>query len=257
MIFYLSCTGNTLWAAEELCRQMGEELVDMADSASYGRKWSFRSGERLGFCFPVHGWRPPKVVRRFVRQLRVEAEKDVFCYAVCTAGDTVGEAVDILKKDLLAVGLVLHSAYSLLMPNTYVGLPFMNVDSVETQNRKLRQASNDILRIERDIIDRRRGVFCITRGHWPRINSRFLGALFLKYLVTDTPFHVDRKRCMGCGKCVRVCPVNNLRLDDNRHPAWQHSEQCLACFACYHHCPLRAIQYGQRTHGKGQYFFRK
>lgn len=256
MIFYISCTGNTLWTAEELGRNIGEELVDMADDAFSDKTWRLRRGERIGFCFPVHGWRPPKVVRDFIRRLRVDAPDEAFCYAVCTAGDTVGEAVNILRRDLSSIGLTLHSAYSLLMPNTYVGLPFMDVDPIGVQERKLRQAKADMRRCVGDITARRAGTFSIARGRWPRVNSRFLGALFLRFMVTDKPFHVDREMCVGCGECAKACPTGDIQSSANGRPAWLHSGRCLSCFACYHHCPLKAIRYGGRTRNKGQYFFR-
>lgn len=256
MIFYFSCTGNTLWAAEMLSRTTGEKLVNMADQAAAETEWSLIDGERIGFCFPVHGWRPPKTVRQFVKRMKVKTEKETFCYSVCTAGDTVGEAIDIMKSDLAARGLTLESAYSLLMPNTYVGLPFMNVDPDSVAERKIKQAAADIEHIAQAIIERRSGVFNVTRGRWPRINSRFLGALFIKYLVTDTPFHVDESHCNKCGKCAAVCPTGNITAGCGASPQWHRDGSCLACFACYHHCPRHCINYGSRTKHKGQYFFK-
>lgn len=255
MIFYLSCTGNTLWAANELNSNTGGELVNMAEHANTRPCWYFKPGERIGFCFPVHGWRPPRLVRDFIRKLKVVMPPGTYCYAVCTAGDTTGEAIDILKQDLAEVGIPLHSAFSLQMPNTYVGLPFMDVDPIEVQQRKKQRAAEDLKRYINYIMEKREGVFEVKRGRWPRINSRILGALFLKYLVTDKPFRIDESMCLNCGRCVSACPVGDLRYSHNTPPRWRNNGTCMTCFACYHHCPYHGISYGLRTKRKGQYFF--
>lgn len=255
MIFYLSCTGNTLWAARELARQTGEQLVSMADPANVALSSQLRRGERLGFCFPVHGWRPPVAVRTFVRNIKCALPEDTFCYAVCTAGDTVGEAMNLLKHDLSNVGITLDSAFSLLMPNTYVGLLFMDVDPPALQRSKKEHAAEALSCYSEFIVNKKKGVFEISKGRWPRINSRLLGALFFKYLVTDNPFHVDKIRCISCGRCAAVCPVGDISFIRGAFPEWRHNGNCLTCFACYHHCPRHCIAFGRRTKGKGQYFF--
>lgn len=257
MIFYLSCTGNTLWAAQELHKQTGGELINMADNANLRPRWYFNPGERIGFCFPVHGWRPPKLVRDFIKEMRVEMPPGTFCYAVCTAGDTTGEAIDILRKDLAAVGIPLHSAYSLIMPNTYVGLPFMNVDPVEVQQRKKQKAAEDLRLYANEIMDKREGIFNVARGRWPRINSRLLGAWFAHHVGNDKPFKINEDVCIRCGNCAAACPVGDIQFVHNEIPKWTDNGRCLSCFACYHHCPLHGISYGRRTKGKGQYFFEK
>jgi len=255
MIFYLSCTGNTLHVAQELHRKTGGELINMADKANLRPKWYFNQGERIGFCFPVHGWRPPKLVRNFIRKMKVEMPPGTFCYAVCTAGDTVGEAIDILKQDLAAVGIPLHSAFSLLMPNTYVGLPFMDVDSPDVQKRKKERAEADLRQYAEHIMSKREGVFMLTRGRWPRINSRLLGGWFARHVGNDKPFHVNEVLCLSCGQCAAACPVGNIKYSHGAAPKWRHNGSCLSCFACYHHCPLHGVMYGHRTKHKGQYFF--
>lgn len=174
---------------------------------------------------------------------------------MCTAGDNVGEAVSILEKRLQTMGIKIDSAISLIMPESYVGLPFMDVDTPAKEQCKKMEADNKLTRFIADIIECRSGVRDITIGHWPRINSRLIGSVFVKKLVTDRPFHVVADRCLHCGKCASVCPVANIHFEKGGEPSWLHNGKCLSCFACYHHCPTHAIEYGGRTKKKGQYYF--
>ncbi len=58
--------------------------------------------------------------------------------------------------------------------------------------------------------------------------------------------------CTSCGTCAKVCPVQNISLENGR-PVWQH--RCELCCACLHFCPVEAIQLGmmQGTKGRGRY----
>ena len=50
--------------------------------------------------------------------------------------------------------------------------------------------------------------------------------------------------CVGCGQCVKNCPLNNITLKD-RKPVW--GKQCTHCMACICYCPTEAIEYGKRV----------
>ncbi|MBP8686432.1 MAG: ferredoxin family protein, partial [Prevotella sp.] len=106
------------------------------------------------------------------------------------------------------------------------------------------------------IYDRERGINILHRSNWPWINSKVIGEIFVKWLITDKPFHVNTEKCVKCGICANVCPVNDIEGGLGKIPQWKHQDICLACFTCYHHCPHHAIEYGRRTKGKGQYFFK-
>lgn len=261
MIFYFSGTGNTKWAASKTAAALDDQLIDIAATLKHADSdstfsYELKDNEPLGFFFPVHGWRPPLIVKEFVRRLRIN-QAGSYCYIVCTAGDNVGEAVDILEKDLAEVGIKVHSAISLIMPESYVGLPFMDVDKPEKEAKKKREADEKLSKFIDDIRQRRSGIRDILIGNWPHINSRLIGDVFIRWIIKDTPFHVDPNRCIGCSMCANNCPVNDMAMDENKHPVWLHNGKCLSCFACYHHCPTRAIEYGGRTKGKGQYYFEK
>ena len=108
-------------------------------SAVVNEEYDYRleADERIGFCFPIHGWRPPFIVRDFVRRLHLDGYNGQFCYAFATCGDDVGLAFDYLREDLQHVGITLDSVYSVIMPETY-NFPLIDqIDTPETAQRKI------------------------------------------------------------------------------------------------------------------------
>lgn len=255
MIYYFSCTGNTEWAARQLAEATGEELVWIPDAMKERRKVVLKPDERVGVCFPVHGWRPPKNVREFCRSLCISNPEGHYAFALCTAGDNIGETMRLLKEDLNESGVELQALCSLVMPESYIGLPFMDVDKPEKERRKIKEAQLRLNRFIGIVKDKKTWQQPLTVGNWPKTNTRVIGSYFVNRLVTDKHFRVDADRCIGCGKCQKVCPTGNVGIGDDRLPHWSHDGSCLTCFACYHYCPERAISFGHRTDGKGQYYF--
>lgn len=254
MIYYLSCTGNTRMAAERLAALLGEDTADLSIMGEKSPTLHLREGERLGFCFPVHGWRPPKKFREFIKRMQTDGcNKPGYIFALMTCGDTIGETTDYLRRDLQENGLWLDAAFDVRMPNTYVGLPLMDVDKPALEKLKLTQAVKRVEETARRIEEGYKGEDLLFIGRWPRINSRILGALFARWLVTDKPFRVDASKCLRCGMCATVCLADNIKALKGELPQWGGKSNCMACFACYHHCPQKAISYGHATCGKGQY----
>uniref|UniRef100_A0AB33J7I8 EFR1 family ferrodoxin n=1 Tax=Prevotella sp. GTC17260 TaxID=3236796 RepID=A0AB33J7I8_9BACT len=256
MIFYFSATGNSRWLARELGQATGEDLISISESSSPDC-YTLKKDERIGFIFPIHGWRPPKIMLDFIAKLSFQGDNGQhYCYAAMTAGDDIGRSVDYLNKALGQIGLHTHAAFSLKMPNTYVGLPFMDTDKPHIVQAK-KQNSEELLRkyIPR-ILNREHDIVPIHNSHWPRINSDILGSLFVKRLLTDKPFYVDESRCVKCGICADVCPTDNIKGGLGFQPTWLHADKCITCFACYHYCPHHAIEYGNKTQHKGQYRYK-
>ena len=276
MIFYFSGTGNTKWVASQIADAIGEELLYMPDLIRKGQyEYEWHEGERIGFCFPTHGWQPPGIVREFIRKLRMRgfgnpqlkasefgnSEELPYCWALTTCGDNMGEAMTIFNKDLakntklnVADGqpLQAETLFSVIMPESYVCLPFMKTDTEEKEAMKIELAKLQLPHIIQMIEERRRGIEELEKGATPRLYSYVIGGYFNKRMITDRKFTVDEDVCIKCGKCAKVCPVDNIK---GTPPAWIHNGRCTCCLACYHHCPVHAINYGSITRRRGQYYF--
>ena len=287
MIFYFSGTGNTKWAASKLATATREDLISIApymraDDSSHNLAEPFilKENERLGFVFPVHGWRVPKLVREFISKMKIlrdssdatvenKAKADdclknlPFAYCVCTAGDSIGLTIENLNEvisqnpSLQALGITeVSSSYSLIMPESYIGLPFMDVDPKEREIRKKENAAQELAVVCEEIFDRKEGISRLVKGPIPWFFTKVVGGFFENVLITDKRFHVEKDRCVKCGICANVCPVGDIKGGHGEYPVWLHHKDCLTCFTCYHHCPHHAIEFGNQTQKKGQYYFK-
>lgn len=49
---------------------------------------------------------------------------------------------------------------------------------------------------------------------------------------------INKRRCIGCGKCAEICPQHTITVEGKAHirPA-----KCIRCFCCHEMCPVKAI----------------
>jgi ferredoxin len=145
-----------------------------------------------------------------------------------------------------------ETQFAVIMPESYVCLPFMKTDSEEKEAMKIELATLQMPHIIQMIDERRSGIMELEKGATPRLYSYVIGGYFNKRMITDKKFTVDEDVCTKCGKCSRVCPVDNIK---GTPPAWIHNGRCTSCLACYHYCPVHAINFGKITRQREQYYF--
>ena len=258
MIFYFSGTGNTRFVAKEIAAGIGEELLFIPDLIRENRyEFTLQPEETVGFCFPTHGWQPPRIVREFIKQLSITRHPspyNLYCWALTTCGDDMGEAMTILNKDLKAIGLKASTMFSVIMPESYVCLPFMYTDTEDKEQQKIAAAKEQLPHIIACLRERKEGIEELEKGSTPRLYSYVIGAYFNARMVHDKKFTVDADACIKCGKCAKMCPVDNIT---GTPPVWNHNGRCTSCLACYHYCPTHAINFGKITRKRGQYYFNK
>ena len=252
MIFYFSGTGNTRWAAEQLAQAIGDELLYIPDELGENKCYQLKNGERLGFCFPTHGWQPPRIVREFIRQATFHIQPSTYIYALTTCGDNMGYAMRILRKELRQKGLSLDATFAVVMPESNVCFSFLHLDTPESERRKIEAARQRMPHICQIVKDKEVGIEELVKGAIPFTFTYILGGYYNKHLITDEKFWVDNKACIQCGLCAKHCPVNDI---EGLPPHWKHDGSCTNCLACYHYCPTHAIHWGNMQ--RGQYYFNR
>ncbi|MBO5135667.1 MAG: EFR1 family ferrodoxin [Bacteroidaceae bacterium] len=258
MILYFSGTGNSQAIALSLAKLTGDETHYCQANAS---PIDINHSSSLGFVFPVHAWGLPQFYEEYIKCILTQYFQSnnssiQYVYMVCTCGDDIGKTDVLLEKLLRKYKLPLDSRFSVIMPNTYIGLPGFNTDNLDLVEQKLKNATTKVSQIATIINQRIRGYQEINPGKFPWLKSYILRPLFHLRFTTTNRFHVDIEKCIGCGICSKVCPTQNIMVSLNgpRIPHW--NKYCTDCLACYHHCPHQCIEYGKFSKNKGQYVYK-
>lgn len=85
--------------------------------------------------------------------------------------------------------------------------------------------------------------FCVRIGEIEHFELRKRPIVRKTYLlgdskITEKGFEVTDK-CIGCGKCVNICPQKAM---EEGTPAYIRGENCLHCGYCFENCPVQAIK---------------
>lgn len=62
-----------------------------------------------------------------------------------------------------------------------------------------------------------------------------------KYLRNVTTLSLDQDQCIGCGRCVEVCPHQVFALS-GKLAHISSLDACMECGACAKNCPVIAIK---------------
>ncbi|MBW2560243.1 MAG: EFR1 family ferrodoxin [Deltaproteobacteria bacterium] len=235
-IFYYTGTGNSLWVARSIARELrGARLLPIS---GYDEKEAINA-ETIGMVFPVHIWGVPAPVIRFVKIL--EGSRPAYIFACAVHAGQVSNTLVQLKKVMADSGLALSAGFEIRMPSNYI--PWGGPGPQEKQRALFTLAREKISRVAAGI--RNRAILLVERGpFWQRIIFTAIYNLsFSRVPGMDKKFWAD-DRCNACGICLTVCPARNITLHEGK-PLWDH--RCDQCFACLQWCPQEAIQYGTRT----------
>ncbi len=197
------------------------------------------------WVFPVYAWGVPPIVIKALEHTDFNGE---MVHMVCTCGSETGHIDRQWRRLVRERGGIVGGIYSVIMPLSYVCMPFMNVDPKERERKKLDAARSRVETIAACILARQQTVD-LTLGPCPGFLSRVVYPWFFSRLMKATKFHTS-DACSGCGLCARNCPNGNITMV-NRRPQW--GENCTFCLRCYHGCRSHAVAYWRFTKHKGQY----
>lgn len=135
-----------------------------------------------------------------------------------------------------------------IMPENYIAM--FGAPKAEEARKIVKNAEPAIMDIIAHI--KAKQPFAVPRNNlYDRLMSGPVNPIFYHFFVKSDAFRTDAA-CVGCGQCVKNCPLNNIALKD-RKPVW--GKQCTHCMACICYCPTEAIEYGKKSVGKPRYHF--
>lgn len=245
MIFYFSGTGNSQRTAIQMGDILGDEVVSMNNYLQKGEKNTFHSELPLVFVVPTYSWQMPKVVERWISETKFDGNSNV--YFVLTCGGSVGNAAAYAKKLCGENGLRFRGLAPVVMPNNYVALS-TPPDKVECA--EILEEAEERTAVLAALVKKGEPFPDTPITVKDKLVSGPVNGLFYTLFVHDKGFAAS-DACTACGKCVKRCPLNNIRLTDKK-PVWNGN--CTHCMACIGGCPTEAIEYKSASKGNRRYY---
>ena len=250
MVLYFSATGNTEFIAQELAKRLDDECINLLDRIKTQDHTPLHSEKPYVICAPVYVCEMPRFFRKYLKEQPLTGSKDV--YFIFTSGGYCGPS-GVLAKSLVTGKKMVYRGYTeFQMPRNYVaGEAYPMLEPPETEER-IRGSWRQLDQVASDILTGNK----LTARHvyfFETLITVPFNPVWCKYKLTAKEFYV-KDSCVGCGKCKKLCPLNNIDLVDKK-PVW--ADRCTHCMACIANCPKDAIEYGNVTQNKERYTFGK
>ena len=246
MVLFFSATGNTKFIAQKIAEKIGDSCIDLLGMIKQNDTSEISSERPFVICSPVYVCEMPRFLSAYLKKLPLTGNRDV--YFIFTSGGYEGIS-GWLAKGIARKKKMNYMGYTeFRMPRNYIASDLY----------PLLEERENYERIDSALAKTDKVAECIKNGSKLKARYVFLfekivtlpfNPLWCKFKQPDKDFHTTEK-CIGCGKCARLCPVNNIRITDNK-PEWIHS--CSHCMACIGNCPTEAIEYGNITQEKVKY----
>ena len=249
IIYYFSGTGNAKNAARWIIQVAEEQGINTRlvniDRFEEIEVPDLTEKTLIGFCSPTHGFNMPPIVLRFIRRFPRVRNSDAFIlntrgglklYKLFLPGLSglaqILTAFVLSLKGFLIVGmqpldlpsnwLILHPALREKVVNSIYQRCHWIVDDFALRVLGGKRKYKALLSLPFDI-----AVIPISLGYY------LIGRFFLAKTLIATD------ACDNCEKCMNQCPVEAIKMVNNR-PFWSY--HCESCMRCVHSCHVRAIE---------------
>lgn len=244
MIIYFTGTGNSRFAARETAKYLNDEVFDSFLSIKNGCGKSFESKKPYVFVCPTYAYKIPRIFESFIRKSKFSGNKKA--YFIMTCGSYIGAAQKHLEKLCSEMQLDFMGVCALTMPENYICM----FDSPSDEEAEL------IIKKAIPVIEKSSNLIAEEKAFKTVRGSEFMtyvvNPVFYKLFVKDRKFYATHN-CTGCGRCEKLCPMNNIKVVDKK-PVWNGN--CTHCQACICACPAEAVEYGKTALGKNRYYLK-
>jgi len=245
-IYYFSGTGNSLIVARDIAEKTEGKIIPIKSTLNMQLVES--RSEAIGIVFPAYYMRMPRIVESFINKLNNIEKKYIF--SIVTVGGIAGNVLTRLSTAINQRGGTLSAGFIVRMPANYID----SADAVpkllqKRMFKKWKAKSEKISLIVNNRIQYKLEKFN------PIATFLFSGYIEKSCLEgnyvpdIDRNFWVDEK-CTECGICIKICPVDNIIMNEGK-PFWK--SKCEKCLACIQWCPEQSIQFGKSTLTRKRY----
>lgn len=250
MILYFSGTGNSKYVAKRIAEITGDNIVSLNAKIKNGDRSGIVCGaEGIVFVTPTYAWRIPRLVEKYIKQTEFKSENGrINARFVLTCGGEIANAGAYNKKLCDFKGFNYMGTSQILMPENYVAM-FRVPENDEA--KKIVEKAEPLIESAAQAIKNGNALTPPANNLLYSFLSGPVNPLFYKFTVKTKKFFAGDK-CVSCGKCAEVCPLNNVFIKNGK-PCW--GKNCTHCMACICYCPAKAIEYGKNSANKPRYNF--
>lgn len=244
MVLWFSGTGNSEYVAQKIAKSLGQEIISIFDRIKAEDYSTINAKEEMIFVVPTYAWRIPRVVSEYIEKVEFAGCKKA--YFVMTCGGDIGNADKYIKKLCDKNGIEYMGVMPIVMPENYIAM-FEAPD--ETEAIKIVEKAQPYINSILQYLNEKKSFRTQKAGVADKIKSSIVNDVFFALCVKDKKFFVTES-CVGCGKCVELCPLNNISISDGK-PKW--NKNCTHCMSCICKCPHNAIEYGAKSLNQPRY----
>ena len=225
MVLYFSATGNTEYIAKQLAVRLNDESLNILDRVKANNTEALISDKPYVICAPVYVCEMPRFMAKFLKKTALDGNKEV--YFVFTSGGYAGISGKLAEKIIRKKNMIYKGHAEITMPRNYVindHYPMLPKEAVE---ERLEKAYAQLASIT-EIIKANGNLKARNVQLWETLVTVPFNPIWCKLQFKDKDFYA-KDNCIGCGKCEKLCPLNNIKMV-NKKPTW--NQNCTHCMAC-------------------------
>ena len=246
MVLYFTGTGNSRYLARRIAEGLDMPLYDLNACIKAGDTAPVQTEQDVVLVTPTYAWRIPRVVSEWLGKTALTGAERIWFVMDC--GSEIGNAAKYNRQLAAQKHLRYMGTAQIIMPENYIAM--FHAPQAEEARRIVEQAEPALQKVLAQL--RAGQEFSPLRDTlYDRFMSGPVNPAFYRFFVKADAFRATDV-CIGCGKCVELCPLNNIRLENGK-PVW--GKHCTHCMACICDCPKEAIEYGKKSKGKPRYHF--
>ncbi len=220
-IYVFSATGNSLTTAKILHHEIEDSRLISIASVLHENE-IVENAKRTVFVFPIYFHDVPFPVKMLISKMTWSCESpEIIAVSTSRKVQKTDEVYQRLHAELEKRGTALSDAFSIPMPgNSWANEP-------DEDELYLNQQEAAVLE-------------CLK--YFGRKNEKDYSSTDLNQTAVSVLNNyrgiVSDDSCIGCGRCVQVCPMNNIHLEHGKAVV---GDNCAVCLACFHWCPKEAL----------------